>query len=161
MSRQAQHIRPKKLVYFFNWTKFDFEYPWDKTPYFFAAGSKTRITDDLAEHFAVHLVEHYINESDTKDKNLRGVRGTKAFQDLVNKCVIPIEGETAQTAGEIKKMEMGMLTSDMTPPVQPNEDFGKSEEQMKKELQAENGIQTKKKAGRPKKVKEEVFEGMN
>ena len=145
--------KPVRIVWFHNFTTKPFTWKWANTPYTFAPGEKMKMEDWKAEHFAIHLVEDYVQSEEGKHLKLTGVRKVHGFKKLVESCIIPTE-QTIDGAGGVAKFHSEMLNDD-----EPFEDVKQTEAEMLKEAQQENPEVAKKKIGRPKKVKEE-FEGL-
>ena len=145
--------KPVRIVWFHNFTTKPFTWKWANTPYTFAPGEKMKMEDWKAEHFAIHLVEDYVQSEEGKHLKLTGVRKVHGFKKLVESCIIPTE-QTVDSQGGIQKFHSEMLNDD-----EPFEDVKQTEKEMLKEAQQENPEVMKKKIGRPKKVKEE-FEGL-
>lgn len=146
-----------QIVWFHNWTSKPFTWAWAGTPYTFDAGEKTKMEDWKAEHFAIHLVEEYIQSEEAKPLKLTGVRKVKGFQDLVSKSIIPTQ-DTVDGEGGVSKFHSEMLNDD-----EAFEDVKQTPEEMLEEVQKQNPevVEKAKKRGRPKKVEtEEEFEGL-
>lgn len=156
MRKPAERQAVPKL--FVNWSDEDFTWSWDSQPYTFRAGQSMVLFDYLADHFAGHLADREMDKLKIPTNHF-------TRQNYIDKAIKPIdvpdkplvsEGPNAKLQQEIlnKELEDAQgLKMNLNPEMV-------DEKKEREELQKENKIEPKKKLGRPKKVKEEVFEGM-
>lgn len=128
----------QNFVWFYNWTDFDFTYPWNKEDYTFKSKQKMRLQEGIAYHFAKHLAEFWYNK-DNKKYNLA------ELDQQIEKGLIREDAPQGMSAEKMKIMAANEFVQDEAKSV------------IEKPAEPE-----KVKRGRPKKVKEEdlaQFEG--
>lgn len=101
----------QKTVLFVNPFDFDFTHQWDSEDYYFPAGKKIYLPEQLAQHFAKHLVDAKLNRlglptdhkcTDSTNKNFEFDR-----EKLLKKCVL--QEEIAETHTSTIKQDIELL----------------------------------------------------